>query len=713
MLQPLAIDTETALAQPGQMAPLLVCVTSQCCGASPELYDSSTAESTLARNITSGQYCLIGHNVAYDMAVLCEAYPALRREIFRAYREDRVTDTMLRQKLLDIRAGQYRGRQDEKGVWKPHGYTLEDLGRRCAGLHLKKTGFRLFYKFFAGVPARDWDAHAKTVQARARAYRDGGEDVEFALARKIIADDKRWTKELEGLLAAEPSEARTYALEDATATLEVYQAQEKHVRFLDDQYRRARYAFALHLSSAWGLRTDPEGVERLRAETQLQYDELFEELQAIALVRADGTRDTKAAKRIMVEVCKAEGLTLRRTDAHVGDHAKCKGEAGTPLPAESDECAEHISLDADACRATGDERLEAYAELSTLKKVLSNDIEAVLRGTWLPIHTRYDMAETGRTTSSGPNIQNWVRSRPCRRCKKGKLEDGTTCLRCSGRGYFAGVRECFIPRQGMVFAQADYPQLELYALAQCCVSWLGFSKLADALNGGLDPHTAVAAVICGTTYEDAVKRAESDDEVYRARQTAKVANFGFPGGLGIAKLIAFAKKGYGVELTEGQAKALKEQWYAAWPEMPHYFARINALCDTPDGKATVESLFTKRVRGGASYCAACNNGFQALGSDCAQNACWNITCALYDDHTSPLFNSRLVAFVHDEFIVETPDRPQAHEAAHELARLMAEGANVYLPDVPIKLEKLKPLLMRRWSKSAKQVFKEGRLVPWQ
>jgi DNA polymerase-1 len=402
----------------------------------------------------------------------------------------------------------------------------------------------------------------------------------------------------------------------------------------------------------------------------------------------------------MVAVCTREGLPIRRTDAH----ATC--EAG-------DACTEHVCLDADACNATDDPLLIAYADLSTTKKILANDIEALAKGTYWPVHTRYDLAETGRATSSKPNIMNWARGRRCAHCRgTGRDSAKKKCPTCLGDGKVEGARETFVPRAGRLFTGADYPQLELYALAQCCTSWVGFSKLAEALNHGLDPHLAMAAQILGISYEEAAKNKKRHD-VDNARQTAKVANFGFPGGLGIEKLIVFAKKTYGVVLTYEAAKALKEQWFATWPEMPHYFARINALCANETGKAFVETLFTKRWRGNASYCAACNNGFQALGADCAKNAAWLITKAAYIDNDSALYNARVVAFVHDEFIAEVDDNERAHDAAHELARLMVEGANVYLPDVPIPLAKMEPLLMRRWSKKAEPQFNaEGRLVPW-
>jgi hypothetical protein len=64
--------------------------------------------------------------------------------------------------------------------------------------------------------------------------------------------------------------------------------------------------------------------------------------------------------------------------------------------------------------------------------------------------------------------------------------------------------------------------------------------------------------------------------------------------------------------------------------------------------------------------------------------------------------------VHDEFILEC-DENAGHEIAHELVRLMIEGAAPYLPGVP---PKAKPVLMRYWSKDAEQVWENGRLMPW-
>lgn len=285
-----------------------------------------------------------------------------------------------------------------------------------------------------------------------------------------------------------------------------------------------------------------------------------------------------------------------------------------------------------------------------------------------------------------------------------------------------------------LFAEADFPTLELYTLAQCCMSWLNESKLAETLNSGKDPHLWVAAIILGTTYDDAEKNKKSP-EVKKARQLAKPANFGFPGGMGIPKFVASTRKavikadGRGaweaMGLDEPRAKKLKEEWLTAYPEMEKYFARVRLLCANESNLATAVTLFTERTRGRATYCATANNGFQALGADCAKEAAWRICRAQYvgtpsgrwakahPGTISPLFNARAVAFVHDEFISEVPDDEHAHDAAYEQSDLMVEGANIYLPDVPIPYSKMEPLLMRRWAKAAVSTFDSNkRLIPW-
>lgn len=722
----IAWDSETALIRPACLAPPLVCVTYQTPGEEPQIVSHFDAYPLLRSWLEDSDTLLVGHNVAYDLAVVGEEYPDLLPAIFAAYDANRVTDTQIRQQLLDIAAGVYRGSVNAKGRRVQYEYTLEALAKRCAGMTLQKDEWRLSYAEFRGLPLDQWSARAREVQARVAAEIPG-QETELA----ADPDNKDLAKRIEGmrsLVAGDPTRCTTYPLEDAQATLAVYQAQEKHVEWLKDQYRQAYAAFALHLSSAWGLRTDPEGVAKLRASVEEELEELDADLKEQGLVRPDGTRDTKVAKRLMIEVCREAGMPVVRTDTHFeAGKGKCRDLDGNPLPDGDDACAEHVCLDADACERSEDETVIAYAERTTLGKQLSNDIPALEKGTTYPVHTRYGMAATGRTTSSRPNIQNQSK-RP-------------------------GFREAFVPRPGKVFVQADYPGLELYTWAQYCKSWFGSSRLADALNAGKDPHLILAANLLGISYEEAAVNKKRPD-IRGARDRAKPGNFGFAGGMGVKKFITATRKAMGraafaaLGLDQHSAEQLKATWLETWPEAHDHFYLASRMCKEAAGEKWVEHLnfqieyvkeasgiedvpelfgcesierairgfsgsrYTRRIRGDTTFCAFCNTPFQGLGADCAKRAACLIARACYVEPESPLYNARIVAFVHDEFILEVDDGPGAHDAAFELARLMMVGANTYLPDVPIPLSKIEPTLMRRWSKKAEQVFVDGRLVPW-
>ncbi len=438
-----------------------------------------------------------------------------------------------------------------------------------------------------------------------------------------------------------PAEAIDYAAGDVFITARVYEAQSPH----PDEFRQARASFWLHLMSCWGLTTDPDAVKRFADKARRDYDALVGELVAAGLMRDDGSRDTKAA---MVRM-EAAGSTARTATGR-------------------------IALDDAACQASGDPLLVKYGEVSSLSKVLSTDVPLVRQGL---IHARFEsLLETGRVSSS-PNIMNMPRRQ--------------------------GIRECYVPRAGHYFVGADYSTMELRTLAQTCFTFFGHSKLREALNDGRDPHLEMAAVILGISYDEARTRKKAPD-VDNARQVSKVANFGFPGGLGPKRLVHFAKLSYDVTLTEAQARRLKQQWLQAWPEMKEYFALVNTSGDRS------ESLFSGRVRGGVSYCEGCNSLFQALAADGAKASGWLIAKACYIDTDSILFNSRPVLFCHDEFLLESPI-DIANECALELARLMQMGAAPWLPDCPPVVGA--PVVARRYSKHMQPVYDEsGKLIPW-
>lgn len=674
------------------MAPPLVCTSIKHDGGEALLHHTQS-KPFFDELLSNPDLLLVGHHIAYDLSVVAAKWPELLGSIFQVYEDNRVRDTGVRWKLLDIAMGCYRGYEGRptkkeiekakeedrkpKGKWVKIRYDLDTSQHRFTRKHLEKDEWRMRYGEFLDVP-----------------------------------DVQSW-----------PKGAQHYPMEDARATHLVYKGQEEQVKPaivkglkehypdikdpdpLGDEPNQVRAAWWIQLMHCKGIRTDGAKVAKFEEDTRIEQERTrnFVWAQEICshcgrlfvvkqqgqpkgcpvhgriyetstLLRHNGKRNTKAAKLRMEHV--------------MGGKENCRlTDTG------------NISVDAEACELSGDILLRMYADLTSLSNVLTKDIPALLDGTALPIHSSFDtLLATGRTSSFKPNIQN-VRRLP-------------------------GIRECFVPRKGNVFLCADYDGLELRTLGQVCKKIVGWSKLAEILNEGKDPHTQVAAAIMKISYEEAERRLILEDsEVENARQFAKIANFGFPGGLGYEALILFARRSdKKIEMTIEDAIQLKEDWMLAFPEMELYFDYINTKCNQSryydEGLATIEQLFTKRIRGKIRYTVACNTHFQGLGSDATKHAGWLISKACYVDKSSPLYGCYIVNYVHDEFIVECPEE-RAHEACMELARLMVEGASKYLPDVPPTVKK--PLVARCWSKKSRPVWLHGdkkpagpddQLIPW-
>lgn len=402
-------DTETAAIEPGWQAPPIVCLTEQYLvdgeRSAAVIHHWTEVRDLVGDHLLSPNTLIVGHNVAYDLRVVCAQWPEFTPLVFAAYDKDRVTDTMLRQKLLDIAAGKYRGYLDpHTKAWRKVTYELGDVVTRHSQLVLQKDAWRTSYGWFRDTPLDQWVERAAEVQRFSVPILERARE-RLALDPKH-AGKKKEVKGLEDMIASDPSRCITYPVDDARATCDIYESQEKHAQFLEDQFRLARRQWALGLASCWGLRTDEVGVKLLEDETRAEYEEIKAFLTDIGLVRPNGTRDRNAAWKMMAETCLAQGIPIRHTDAWD------PRPKGTPVrdgekPAQGHAIDQWVSLSADACLATEDERMHELAMFGKLSKMLSNDIKAVLQGIRHPIHSRFDLAETGRTTSSGPNVQNW------------------------------------------------------------------------------------------------------------------------------------------------------------------------------------------------------------------------------------------------------------------------------------------------------------------
>jgi len=673
-----AFDTETDLIRPGLLAPPLTCVSLAWRAPHPlthgeivetALLDHVQGLEAFREHLAEGE--LVGANIVYDLAVAAEEDPTLIPLIFRALDEGRIHDVQTRQKLIDNARGELNGYYNGQGKRIDYRYSLADLVLR----HLKRDrssektdpdGWWLRYGELRGVPIAEW-----------------------------------------------PEGARKYATDDAVDTLLVYEAQEPDAGLIRDAAHQQRAHFALHLCSCWGVRTNPDAIRRLESTANATYTELTERLVAAGLVRAkkvmkrtgrvqDETKDTKAAKARMVAVMKALGEEVALTDT---GKEQAEDHALTP-----EEIEKYASLDEDACARSGDDLLIAYAERTSLETVVKSHIPALWKGVELPIQARFEpILETGRTS--------------CKFREKGEDKSPLNGYQMQNVRRLPGIRECFVARPGTVFYDVDFAMLELRTVAQVLMKVVGWSKLAEALNAGMDVHLALAAQIVGVSYEEAKAR-KKEKQIADARQIAKGANFGFPGSMGARGFQVYARtQPEKIMLTLEECQQLRDNWLNTWPEFRSYFEWAKAQCE--EGGATMEQLFSGRLRGRVPYGAFCNGFFQALGADAAKAALYEVSKRCYVEMAcsqcegrgcdrclstgvSPLFGSRPFTFVHDQIIGEC-DEAVGHEAAHECRDVMVAEANRWLPDVPITAE---PVLSRCWSKSADPVWLNGRLLPW-
>ena len=248
------------------------------------------------------------------------------------------------------------------------------------------------------------------------------------------------------------------------------------------------------------------------------------------------------------------------------------------------------------------------------------------------IHPNYNaILKTGRTSCSGPNFQQLPR--------------------------VGGIRECFEAKEGHTFLITDYSTVELATLAQVTYDMYGESMMRNQINDGVDLHRYYASILYSKPEKDITKE---------ERQSAKAANFGFPGGLGVETFMTFAK-GYGLKIDELEAKEMKKAWFQAFPEMEAYMKEEKGHVWTRTG----------RKRAGTTYCAEKNTPFQGLAADGAKIALYYLDQAGY----------QTVGFVQDEIISEVKVE-ESEELLVNHERIMIEAMEQVVPDVKITVESM-------------------------
>lgn len=683
-----AVDTETHPIRPGLVVPRAVCV--QTCeldrpiseppsatvARGPwvrEFWSASTAAICLSSEgvsvvralLTDPEVRIVGQNIAFDLAVLVRAAPDLFPLVWRAYADGRVEDIRLREKLLLLAEGRLAD-EGESGGRLQEKFDLAATVRRHFGADLSEDkhgadSWRLRYRELEHLPPESW-----------------------------------------------PAEARRYAIDDARWTLAVWYSQRVQAgNEIPDSLEQAKHAWWMHLMGAWGVRTDPVAVAKLRTSLEHELSRMDAICRGAGLLREyrkrDGTLERTQDRKALQALVTAEydgdpPMTAGRVrdgervpevstsketlTARIDTPAMDRHDEALVAGVAPEEARRRAATEAGVPEARIDRWavLRAVAERAHTEKILSTYVPALEEGTVRAICPRWNsLVASGRVSCIDPNLTNLPRK--------------------------GGVRACYVPRPGWLYAIADYSFIELVTLAQTCVDWYGRSAMADAINAGLDPHLDMAASLLGIDYAEA-RRRKGDPEVVRMRQAAKAYNFGFPGGLGPAKMVDYARVAYGVVMSLDEAKQRREDWYRKWPEMRQYHADVGRLTDR--GEAAIVQPASGRVRGGCNFPAAANSYFQGRTADGAKRAGWRISRECYEG-PGALYGCRVVAFVHDEFVVEVPAE-RASDAAERLAEVMVAGMAEVVPDVRVSVE---AVLVDRWHKGAQPIRDAaGRLTVW-
>ena len=234
------------------------------------------------------------------------------------------------------------------------------------------------------------------------------------------------------------------------------------------------------------------------------------------------------------------------------------------------------------------------------------------------IHTTFNqtITATGRISSTEPNLQNIPM-----RMEMGRL-----------------IRKVFVPEDGFIFTDADYSQIELRILAHLS----GDEQLIEAYKMDEDIHRITASKVFNTPFEEVTDL---------QRRNAKAVNFGIVYGIssfGLSQDLSISQK---------EAKAYIEQYFATYPKVKEYLDR---LVSEAKEKGYVTTMFGRKrpipelsssnfMQRAFGERIAMNSPIQGTAADIMKIAMINVFNALKEKN----LKSKLILQIHDELVVET------------------------------------------------------------
>jgi len=274
------------------------------------------------------------------------------------------------------------------------------------------------------------------------------------------------------------------------------------------------------------------------------------------------------------------------------------------------------------------------------------------------LHTSFkQMVDTGRMSSSNPNLQNIPKQQK--------------------------YRACFIARPGYKLITCDMSQAELRILGDYSQD----PVFLDAFAKGLDLHTRTAADLFGLTYEEVVADKELDPEDtdkknYRAN--VKALNFGLVYGL--------TKVGLALRMgtSENEAQKLINAYFNKYPRIKVWLdnaaksAIINRYSTTISGRRRYYRLppsndtTFNRIKGSVERKGK-NQPIQGSNADTIKQT------MIYLVDRIKSYDARLLSTVHDETITEVRE-DQAEEVKDIIEQATIDGFGTFFQRVKMKAD---------------------------
>ena len=290
--------------------------------------------------------------------------------------------------------------------------------------------------------------------------------------------------------------------------------------------------------------------------------------------------------------------------------------------------------------------VEKVLEYRTLTKLNSTYVEGLLQyinPITEKIHSYFHqtITATGRISSTEPNLQNIPT-----RAELGK-----------------NIRKAFKPKDGNIYIDADYSQIELRVLAHISQD----ENMLAAFRNGEDIHKQAASKVLNIPIEEVTKE---------QRSSAKAVNFGIVYGIsdfGLANQLGVSNK---------QAKEYITQYLEKYSGIKHF---MDDIVESAKNKGYVETLFHRRryvpelksnnymVRQFGSR-VAMNTPIQGTAADIMKLAMKNV----YKELKKSKLDAKLILQIHDELLIEVKmeDREKAKDI---LKKSMVEAAKLSIP----------------------------------